>query len=99
MNALMQAAKLGHAVNGATAYCTNMACTTCAKALIAAGIRRVVVCTEFHDTLATYFYKKAGVTIEKQKIPSKEINYQIESYSSIRGKDTNVVDDSDRLGA
>lgn len=84
MNALMQAAKHGHAVSGATAYCTNMACTTCAKALIAAGIKRVVVFTEFHDTLATNFYKKAGIVLEKMKAPDKKIHYDTSSYSSIR---------------
>lgn len=82
MNALAQAAKRGHSVDGATAYVTNMSCTTCAKALIAAGIKRVVVFTDFHDTLATEFYNTAGVTIDKMPMPAKEINYDLNSYSS-----------------
>jgi dCMP deaminase len=84
INALMQAAKHGHAVNGATAYVTNMACTTCAKAMISAGIKRVVVFTDFHDTLATDFYKKAEVTIDNLPMPSTEINYHLDSYTSIK---------------
>jgi dCMP deaminase len=84
MNALTQSAKWGHPVKGATAYCTNMACTVCAKALISAGIKRVVVFSEFHDTLAVDFYKKAGVKIEKLPMPSTKINYDLKSYSSIR---------------
>jgi dCMP deaminase len=84
MNALIQAAKRGHAVEGATAYVTNMPCTTCAKALITAGIKRVVVFSDFHDTLATDFFKKGGVTIEKLPIPGKEIAYHIEQYSSAK---------------
>ena len=34
MNAIVQAARRGHTVDGATAYVTNMPCTTCAKSLI-----------------------------------------------------------------
>lgn len=84
MNALIQAAKRGHSIEGATAYVTNMPCTTCAKALITAGIERVVVFSEYHDTLATDFFAKAGVTIDKQAMPSKEIAYDLKDYSSAR---------------
>ena len=84
MNALIQAAKRGHPIDGATAYVTNMACTTCAKALISAGVKRVVIFSDFHDTLATEFFKKAKVKVEKHAIPSTEIVYDLEHYSSAR---------------
>jgi dCMP deaminase len=84
MNALTQAAKLGNSVDGATAYVTNMPCTTCAKAMILAGIKRVVVFSDYHDTLATEFFAKAGVKIDKIEMPSKEIIYDIKSYSSAK---------------
>lgn len=84
MNALVQAAKRGHAVEGATAYVTNMPCTTCAKALITAGVERVVVFSDYHDTLATQFFATAGVSIDKIAMPSVEINYNLGSYSSAR---------------
>ena len=84
MNALVQAAKRGHAVEGATAYVTNMPCTTCAKALITAGIKRVVVFSDYHDTLATDFFAKAGVKIDKHPIPSLVIDYHLKNYSSAR---------------
>ena len=84
MNALIQAAKRGHSIEGATAYVTNMSCTTCAKALIAAGIRRVVVFSDFHDTLATEFFKKGGVKIEKHPVPATEIIYNLDKYASAR---------------
>jgi dCMP deaminase len=84
MNALMQAAKQGNAVNGSTAYVTNMPCTTCAKALIAAGIKRVVVFSDFHDTLATEFFAKSEVKIHKIDMPDKKIVYDIKSYSSAK---------------
>ena len=84
INALTQAAKRGNAVEGATAYVTNMPCTTCAKALIAAGIKRVVIFSEYHDTLASHFFQKADVPIDKISMPAKEIIYDIKSYSSAR---------------
>ena len=84
MNALMQAAKLGNSVQGATAYITNMPCTTCAKALIAAGIKRVVIFSDFHDTLATEFFAKGGVKIDKIDMPPREIKYDIKNYSSAK---------------
>jgi dCMP deaminase len=61
-----------------------MSCTTCAKALIAAGIKRVVVFSDFHDTLATQFYSDSGVEIVKMDMPNKEINYDLKSYSSAK---------------
>lgn len=84
MNALMQAAKHGSPVSGATAYITNMPCTTCAKALIAAGIKRIVIFSDFHDTLATEFFAKTKVKIDKIAMPSKKIVYDIKNYSSAK---------------
>ncbi len=84
INALTQAVTHGVTVKGATAYITNMSCTTCAKALIAAGIKRVVVFSDFHDTLATEFYTESGVEISKLGIPDRLIKYELEKYSSAR---------------
>jgi len=84
MNALVQAAKWGTSTDGASAYVTNMPCTTCAKALISAGIKRIVVFSDFHDTLALEFFAKAKVKVDKLSMPSREINYNLASYSSAR---------------
>jgi dCMP deaminase len=84
INALSQAVTHGVNIKGSTAYITNMSCTTCAKALIAAGIKRVVVFSEYHDTLATKFYTESGVEIVKLKIPEKIIHYNLEGYKSAR---------------
>ncbi len=84
INALTQAATHGVNLKGATAYITNMSCTTCAKALIAAGIIRVVVFSDFHDTLAVKFYTDSGVEIVKLPMPDKEIKYELEKYSSAK---------------
>jgi len=82
INALVQATTHGVNIKGATAYVTNMPCTTCAKALIAAGIKRVVVFSDYHDTLATNFFGDAEVEIVKVNIPEREIKYDLESFSS-----------------
>lgn len=84
MNALIQAAKRGHPIEGVTAYVTNMPCTTCAKALITGGIRRVVVFSDYHGTLATEFFAKAGVAIDKHAVPATGIAYNLKDYSSAR---------------
>ena len=87
INALVQATTHGVNIKGATAYITNMSCTTCAKALIAAGIKRVVVFSDYHDTLATEFYTKCGVEISKVEMPETRINYDLKEYSSARKTD------------
>ena len=84
INALMQAARNGNAVDGATAYVTTMPCTTCAKALIAAGIKRVVIFSNFHDTQAEKFFGVAGIPIDKIAKPAQEILFDMEKYSSIK---------------
>ena len=84
MNALVQAAKHGHAVDGATAYVTNMPCTTCAKSLITAGVSRVVIFSDYHGTLATEFFSKANVQIDQMRMPERVIKYDLEKYTSIK---------------
>ncbi len=84
MNAIVQAARKGHIIDGGTAYVTNMPCTTCAKALIAAGVKRVVIFSDYHSTLATDFFAKAKVQIDKIAMPSKEIVYDLEKYTSAK---------------
>ena len=81
---MVQATRHGVNIVGSTAYITNMSCTTCAKALIAAGIKRVVVFSDYHDTLATQFYNDAGVEIVKMDMPDKEIQYDLKNYSSAK---------------
>ncbi len=84
MNAITQAARNGVPIEGATAYVTNMPCTTCAKALIGAGIRRVVVFSDYHSTHAEAFFKEADVRLDRQDMPDKTINYDLESFTSAR---------------
>ncbi len=84
MNAICQAARHGVSVDGATAYVTNMPCTTCAKALAAAGIRRVVVFSDYHSTLAERFFEESGVVLDRLDMPATDIDYNLDGYSSAR---------------
>lgn len=84
MNALLQAAKRGHGVDGATAYVTNMPCTHCSKALIAAGVKRVVIFSDYHDTMAETFFEKAKVVLDRIAMPPKNIQYDLQHYISAR---------------
>lgn len=82
MNAIAQAARHGVALEGATAYVTNMPCTTCAKALLAAGIVRVVVFSDYHGSLAEKFLSESGVPLDRLPMPEREIVYNLDSYTS-----------------
>ncbi len=84
INAICQATRHGISLDGATAYVTNMPCTNCAKALVAAGIVRVVIFSDFHDTLAERFFAESGVVLERLSMPGREIQYHLEKYSSAR---------------
>jgi len=47
-NAIVQAARIGVALEGATLYCRMTPCSTCAKSIIGAGIKRVVCQKRYH---------------------------------------------------
>jgi dCMP deaminase len=82
INAICQATRHGVSLYGATAYVTNMPCTACAKALIAAGIVRVVIFSDYHDTLAERFFEESGIRLDRVPMPSREIHYDLEAFSS-----------------
>ena len=64
-NAIVQAARLGVNVNGATLYCTHQPCVICAKIIINAGIKRVVYKHGYPDEFSLTLFSDAGVTVEK----------------------------------
>lgn len=66
-NAIIQAAKLGVSVDGATLYCTHQPCSICAKMIINSGIKRVVFDQGYPDSFSLEMFSEAGVTIEKFK--------------------------------
>jgi len=63
-NAIAQAAMHGVSTEGATLYCTDEPCLSCAKILINAGITKVVCKRPYHDAkLSRDFFAQAGVAI------------------------------------
>ena len=66
-NAVIQAARIGVALSGATLYCTHQPCVICAKIIINAGITRVVFAEGYPDEFALSLFKEAGVQIERVK--------------------------------
>ncbi len=64
-NALIQASLHGISVKGATLYATTQPCVICAKMLINAGIKEIVMVQGYPDKLAMDFLKQAKVKIRK----------------------------------
>ena len=64
-NAIVQAARIGIALEGATLYCKMTPCYVCAKLIITAGIVRVVAEKDYHASARTKeIFKEAGVELE-----------------------------------
>lgn len=68
-NAIIQAAKLGISIEGATLYCTHQPCSVCAKMIVNSGIRRVVYEQGYPDAFSLEFFKQTGVTLERFPAP------------------------------
>lgn len=62
-NAIIQAATLGQSVEDATIYVTHQPCVICAKMIINAGIKRIVVREGYPDQLSTDILGEAGLRI------------------------------------
>jgi len=73
-NAILQAAKFGTHIDGATLYCKMTPCRTCAMMIINAGIKRVVCEKRYHDDKDTIeLFKQAGIELVI-------INQEVEKY-------------------
>lgn len=66
-NTLVQAALFGINVDGATIYCTNQPCITCAKMLINAGIKEIFIKNSYPDKLARSMLREAGIRVKQIK--------------------------------
>ncbi len=76
-NAIIQAAKNGIAINGATLYCKMTPCYVCAQMIINAGIKRVVCEKDYQrGQLAKQWFKEAGVEL-------KILNPEVETYANM----------------
>ena len=66
-NAIVQAAKLGLSLEGATIYCTHQPCSICTRLIINSGIKRVVYDKGYPDEFSLQLLNSAGVEIVKFK--------------------------------
>ena len=65
MNAICQAAKYGIFLDGGTLYCKATPCYTCAKSIIASGIKRVVCKQDYHASRdSVRLFKEAKIELE-----------------------------------
>ena len=64
-NAIIQAAKLGVSIDGATLYCTHQPCSVCARMIINAGIKRVVYQEGYPDDFTLELFAEAGIQLER----------------------------------
>jgi len=62
-NAIIQAATLGQSIEGAAIYITHQPCVICAKMIINAGLRRIVVKEGYPDELSVEILAEAGLKI------------------------------------
>ncbi|MDW7652401.1 MAG: cytidine/deoxycytidylate deaminase family protein [Bacillota bacterium] len=62
-NAILQAALYGVSIKGATIYCTTHPCIMCAKMIINAGMKEVVISKTYPDAMSAALLEEAGVTV------------------------------------
>lgn len=64
-NAIIQAAKMGVSIDGATLYCTHQPCVICSKMIINSGIVRIIYRNGYPDDFSMELLREAGVEIEQ----------------------------------
>ena len=62
-NSFLQAALHGTSLKGATLYCTTQPCIICAKMIINAGIKEVVIKGGYPDKMARKFLDEAKIRV------------------------------------
>lgn len=65
LNAIIQAARYGPCIDGATLYCSMFPCRSCAGAIINAGIRNVIAMKDYQASgPSKKMFVQAGITFE-----------------------------------
>ena len=73
-NALIQAARMGVSVFGATMYVTYSPCIICARLIINAGIVKVIYRYDYPDDFSKEILKEAGVELIKFDPDAEVVN-------------------------
>ena len=64
-NAIIQAAVLGHSIKDALMYVTHQPCSICAKMIINAGIKKIIINSGYPDEMSCKLLKEANIEIEQ----------------------------------
>ncbi len=64
-NALIQASLYGVSTKGSALYVTNQPCIICAKMLINAGIKEIIISEGYPDKMAMDFLKEAKIKVRR----------------------------------
>ena len=64
-NAIVQAAKMGVSLEGATIYITHQPCSMCARMIINSGIKRIVYVDGYPDDFSLELLESANIVLEK----------------------------------
>ncbi len=72
-NAIIQCAIHGESTRGGTLYVTGYPCKICAKMIINAMIKRVVVSGQYSDTEGIDLLKEAGIEVYEMKKQAKDL--------------------------
>jgi cytidine deaminase len=80
MSAIMDAARRGVPLQGATLYCTTFPCHMCARHIISAGIKRVVFIEPYPKSMAKDLYPKT-IALDEEGDQSSSVVF--ESFSGI----------------
>ena len=70
-NAIIQAAKHGINIDGASIYITTQPCIICAKMLINAGIKEIIFDASYPDQLTQEMLDEAGVKTRQHTLTTK----------------------------
>lgn len=74
-NVIIQAALHGISLEGCTIYCTHTPCVLCAKMMINARVKRVVIFTKYADDSFKELFREAGIQLDVQDKPSSTISF------------------------
>ena len=62
-NAILQAAKLGINIEGATIYITHQPCSMCTRIILNSGIKRIVYDKPYPDQFALDLLSQSGIEV------------------------------------
>ena len=74
-NVIIQAALHGISLEGCTIYCTHTPCVLCAKMMVNAKVKRVVIFTKYADDSFKELFREAGIPVDVLEKPSSTISF------------------------